>query len=86
MQRKWVRSSSYRSAIGKIIEARRKADMSQRDLAAALGKPPSWVAKVEQMERRLDLIEFIAVARALGLSEIELLRTVASALPKRPDI
>jgi len=60
--------------------------MSQRDLAAALGKPPSWVAKVEQMERRLDFIEFIAVARALGLSEVDLLRTVSSALPRRLDI
>jgi hypothetical protein len=37
--------------------------MSQRALAAALDKPPSWVAKIEQQERRLDVLEFIAIAR-----------------------
>jgi transcriptional regulator with XRE-family HTH domain len=86
MQRKWVFSPGYRNAISKIVDARYRADMSQRDLADALGKPASWVAKVEQMERRLDFIEFIAVARALGLSELDLLKTVASVLPRRPDI
>lgn len=59
--------------------------MSQRDLAAALGKPPSWIAKVEQGERRLDLIEFIAIAWALGVDEGGLFRRVVGSLPKRLD-
>lgn len=86
MQRKWVRSSIYRNAISKLVGARRQSGMSQRALAEALGKPPSWVAKVEQMERRLDVLEFVAIARALGLSETELLKTITSGLPKRLDI
>jgi transcriptional regulator with XRE-family HTH domain len=60
--------------------------MTQRDLAAELGKKPSWVAKVEQRERRLDLVEFIAVARATGLKEIDLLRTIVADLPRRLEI
>jgi hypothetical protein len=55
-------------------------------IAAILGKKPSWVAKVEQRERRLDLIEFIAVARAMGLKELDLLRAIAADLPRRVDI
>lgn len=84
--RKWVRSPSYRAAITKLVDARKEAGLTQRDLAKALGKPPSWVAKVEQGERRLDLIEFVAVARALGLKEVDLLRTIAASLPKRIEI
>jgi len=48
------------------VDAREKADLSQRDLARRLQVAPSWVAKVETRERRLDVIEFIRVARAVG--------------------
>jgi transcriptional regulator with XRE-family HTH domain len=84
--RKWVASPSYKAAISGLIAARKQAGMTQRDLAASLKKPPSWVAKVEQRERRLDLVEFVAVARALGQNEIELFRSFLNQLPKRLDI
>lgn len=44
------------------------------------------IATVETGERRLDVIEFIAVARALGFEEGELLQTLTSGLPKILDI
>jgi transcriptional regulator with XRE-family HTH domain len=69
-----------------LVDSRKKAGMTQRDLATKLGKPPSWVAKVERGERRLDLVEFIAVARALGLKETDLLRAITAGLPKRLEI
>ena len=83
---RWVSSTAYRAAIAKLVAARTEAGFTQRDLAQALGKPPSWVAKVEQGERRLDLIEFIAVARALGLKEGDLFRSIIADLPKRLEI
>ena len=82
----WQTSRSYQVALDKIIEARKVAGLSQRDLAEALGKPRSWVSKYETKERRLDIIEFIAVARQLGLKETDLLRTIAADLPKRIEI
>jgi transcriptional regulator with XRE-family HTH domain len=84
--RKWVTSPSYKAVISGLVAARKKAAMTQRDLAEVLGKPPSWVAKIEQGERRLDIVEFVAVARALGQSEVTLFRTFAANLPKRLDI
>lgn len=84
--RKWVRSPSYRAVIAGLVDARKAAGFSQRELATALAKPPSWVAKVEQGERRLDLVEFVALARALGHKETDLLRAIAAKLPKRLDI
>lgn len=41
-----------------LRETRRQAKLSQRDLAGKLTVSPSWVAKVETGERRIDLIEF----------------------------
>jgi transcriptional regulator with XRE-family HTH domain len=60
--------------------------MTQRQLAAKLGKPPSWVAKIEGKERRVDLVEFIAIARAIGMKERDLLDEISASLPKRLDV
>jgi transcriptional regulator with XRE-family HTH domain len=40
--------------------------MTQRELAAKLGKPHSFVHKSEIGERRVDALEFIVICRALG--------------------
>ncbi|CAB0151378.1 hypothetical protein PSI9734_01766 [Pseudidiomarina piscicola] len=47
-----------------------------RDLAAKLGVPHSFVGKVEQCERRLDLIEFIEYCEALDLDPANGVRIV----------
>jgi transcriptional regulator with XRE-family HTH domain len=72
--------------VERLRDARTDAGLTQRDLAARLKKEPSWVAKIELGERRLDIVEFIAIARALGLKEDDLLRKLAHGLPKSPEI
>jgi len=57
-----------------LIDARRKAGLSQAELAKRLAKPQSFVSKFERGERRLDVIEFKSVSQALGLDPIQLLR------------
>lgn len=41
--------------------------MSMRDLAQKLGVTHSYIGKVEQQERRLDVVEFVEYCRALEL-------------------
>jgi len=50
-----------------IVEARLEAKVRQIDLAEGLEKPQSFVSKYERGERRLDFIEFIAIAEAINL-------------------
>lgn len=55
--------------------------MSQAALAAELGVHQSYVAKVEVLERRLDVLEYVLWTRALGLdpsTAIEHLTTAAT--------
>jgi transcriptional regulator with XRE-family HTH domain len=49
-----------------VVELRKSAGISQRELAAALGREPNFVARIETGQRRLDLIEWVQVLRALG--------------------
>jgi transcriptional regulator with XRE-family HTH domain len=50
-----------------LVNARQNAGLTQVALAKKLGRPQSFVSKFETGERRLDVIEFLDVARALGV-------------------
>jgi len=54
-------------------------------LAQRLGKPPSFVAKIETGERRLDIVEFIAIARALNVRPADFAGQVDGAIPEQLD-
>jgi transcriptional regulator with XRE-family HTH domain len=50
-----------------LIEARNAARLAQHEVARRIARPQSSVvAKYEGGERRIDVIEFFAIARALG--------------------
>lgn len=51
-----------------LRELRTSAGLTQRALSAELGKPQSWVHNCETGERRVDVAEFVAWARACGAS------------------
>ncbi|MCG5243682.1 helix-turn-helix domain-containing protein [Azospirillum doebereinerae] len=78
---KSVHSPAYRVLVDALVEARKTAGLTQQDLAHRLGKPQSFVAKVENRERRLDVVEFITLSRAVGLDPQTALRRVEDALP-----
>ncbi|MCB2014291.1 MAG: helix-turn-helix transcriptional regulator [Sphingobium sp.] len=82
MQRGWVVSTEYRSIIEKVKAVRLSLDVSQRELARRLGKPPSFVNKIELLERRMDILEFVQIAEALGMSAEQLIAAVATSLKK----
>ena len=59
-----------------MVGARKAADLTQHALARRLKKPQSFVAKYEGGERRLDVVEFVAIARALDADPLKLLATL----------
>ncbi len=62
-----------------MIEARTSADLTQAELAEKLLRPQSFVSKYERGERRLDVVEFLEVARALGMNAVNLIKTLDDA-------
>ena len=59
-----------------LVKARKHSGLSQAALAKKLSRPQSFVSKYERGERRLDVIEFGEVARALNVDPLEFLRQV----------
>jgi transcriptional regulator with XRE-family HTH domain len=84
--RKSLRSPAHDQLLTLLRDARERAGLTQAELAQRLGRPQSFVAKVEGGERRLDLIEFIALAKALDARPADIVRTLEPtvALPDRP--
>lgn len=75
-----VSSPSYKAAVGVLVDARKAAALTQRDLAARIGRPYTVIANIERSERQIDVVEFIAIARALGVGELELMARVGRAI------
>jgi transcriptional regulator with XRE-family HTH domain len=73
--------SRHRAIASAIATARRQARLSQRQLARKLGAPPNWIQRIESLERRLDVAEFIAIARVLGVDPTVLLSRVLRSGP-----
>jgi transcriptional regulator with XRE-family HTH domain len=71
---KSLKSPEYGRLIALLVAVRKRADVRQQALAKKLGKPQSFVAKYEGGERRIDVIEFVAIARALESDPIKLFR------------
>ncbi len=65
-----------------LIEARKTKKLTQVDLAKKLKRPQSFVSKYERGERRLDVVEFFEVARALGIDPIAFLKQLYGATTK----
>ena len=67
--------------IGRVLKDLRKGNhLRQEDVARTLGKPQSYVSKIESGEKSLHLYEVFAYADALQTPRVELLGKIEQAL------
>jgi transcriptional regulator with XRE-family HTH domain len=76
--RKVLRSPDRRALLEVLVAARKKAGLTQAEVARKVLRPQSFVAKYENGERRLDVLEFIALSDALGVNPIGLFRKLVN--------
>jgi len=73
---KSLRSSEHAIFRALMIETRKKAGLTQEQLAKRLRRPQSFVAKYEGGERRIDVVEFLAVVGAMRADPLTILRAL----------
>jgi transcriptional regulator with XRE-family HTH domain len=76
---KSIHRESYKLLCSLLVARRKEAGLSQYDLARKLKRPQSFVAKIEVGERRIDVLEFLDITRALNADPHEILRAVEAA-------
>lgn len=62
---KSIYSEEYIALLGLLVEARRDAGLTQEQLAKHFDKHQSFIAKIENGERRLDVIEFLKICKVI---------------------
>lgn len=77
---KSTHTPEYQRLVELLVETRRAAELTQQQVADRLGKPQSYVAKVEGAERRIDVLEFAALVKAMGNNPTVLLDRLLSDL------
>ena len=77
---KWVQPKHHKVVGAALAAARRKANLTQTELAALLGKPQSVVSGYEAGKRRVDLVEFLLIVRALEGDPVEIFAEIAGSV------
>jgi len=57
-----------------LVRARERAGLKQSEVAARLELPASYLSKIENGTRRLDVIELIQIAEAMGVDAAAIVR------------
>lgn len=65
-----------------VVAARKTAGLTQTAVAQRLGRPQSYVADIERNERRMDVVEFVALGEAIGFDCVEVIRAVIAERPQ----
>jgi transcriptional regulator with XRE-family HTH domain len=77
-----VYSRTYKLFRRQLVVARKDARLSQAQLAEMLGKPPSFVAKYELGERRLDVVELCVILKCMDVDPNEFLLVIFEDAPR----
>jgi transcriptional regulator with XRE-family HTH domain len=57
-----------------LIEAREESGLTQVELGDKLKRPQSFISKIERGLRRVDLLEFLEIARAIGFDPVDFIK------------
>jgi transcriptional regulator with XRE-family HTH domain len=73
---KSIRSIAHRTLITALRDARKQASLSQYEVAKRLKRPQSFVSAYESGDRKIDVLEFLRIAKATGADPCEILKRV----------
>lgn len=78
---KTVHSDAYASVLRVLIEARKAAGMTQAELARRVGSQQPVISLIERGVRRIDVVEFYVLTRAMGADPDGLFRDAGRGIP-----
>lgn len=80
-----LHEAAYVRFVSMLVQRRKDAGLSQQALADELGWNQSIIAKIESVQRRLDIIELLKIAKAMGFDAARLVREVEQDMANHGD-
>jgi transcriptional regulator with XRE-family HTH domain len=62
-----ARDPRYAEVVALLRQQRHRSGLSQFELAQRLGRPQSYISKIETCERRIDIVEMLEICQAIGI-------------------
>ena len=80
-------TTAFADLVAAVVDMRKRASLTQRQLAEAVGREQNFIGRIETGQRRVDVVELIQICRACGVDpEVEiasLVRKLSASVPKR---
>ena len=83
---KTVFGGDHRHLVEVLIQARQMSGLTQAQLADRVGKDQTFISIIERGQRRVDVLEFIALAKAMKADPAGLFADVLERLPEKISI
>ena len=83
---KTIFGGDHRHLVEVLVQARQKAGLTQAQLADRVQKDQTFISIIERGQRRVDVLEFVALARAMDADPARLFAAVVERLPAKPSI
>lgn len=77
---------AYATMRENLIALRKSCGISQVELAKRLDKEQPFISRIERGERRIDVVEFFAIAKALGLDPANAYQRIVEGFPDQVPI
>ena len=73
---KTLYSERHKKLAELLIERRKAAGLTQVEVAKKLGRHQPFIANIESGERRVDVVELLELADAIGFDPVELIQSL----------
>ena len=83
---KTIHSEGHEALCAELIRIRQAKGLTQADLASELSYHQSMIARIESGQRRIDVVELIVLARALGVSAESVTNVLVSTTPEAQNL
>jgi transcriptional regulator with XRE-family HTH domain len=78
---KTIFDGAHAQLVDIMIAARKRSGLTQAELATKVGRDQTFISLIERSQRRIDVLEFIALARAMGEDPQRLFSELISTIP-----
>lgn len=74
-------TDAHRAMVAVLKKARLESGIDQADVAAKLGKNQSFISNIERGQRRVDMVEFFAIAKAINQNPVDIFIEISNNMP-----
>lgn len=79
---KTIFGGDHQHVVTVLTEARKRSGKTQAELASLINRDQTFISLIERRQRRVDVVEFIKIAKALGNDPTALLGAVVERMAR----